>query len=192
MQYFSIDIETTGLNPNCDQILQIGIAFEDTDDITTFKDIPKAEVLVKHKRIEGQPFAINMNQDLIRRLADKNNTEDKIWDHEIEMWLRKFINIHTKGGIDGKSTINVAGKNFNSFDRVFLEKHINPCYLRFRHRAIDPAMLCIDWTSDKLPSLQECLENCKENGKVKHTAVEDALDVIRIIRLKTKYYTKGL
>jgi hypothetical protein len=92
--------------------------------------------------------------------------------------------------IDGKTkpiTLNVAGKNFGTFDKLFLQEL--PWWqklIRTRQRVLDPAILCVDWTNDtSLPSLITCKERMNIEGIVTHNALEDAWDVIELLR---KFY----
>jgi hypothetical protein len=92
--------------------------------------------------------------------------------------------------IDGKTkpiTINVAGKNFGTFDKLFLNEL--PWWqklIRTRQRVLDPAILCVDWKNDtSLPSLTQCKEKLGIEGVVTHNALDDAWDVIEILR---KFY----
>lgn len=92
--------------------------------------------------------------------------------------------------IDGKTkpiTLNVAGKNFGTFDKLFLQEL--PWWqklIKTRQRVLDPAILCVDWSNDtSLPSLTTCKERMNVEGIVTHNALEDAWDVIEILR---KFY----
>jgi len=81
-------------------------------------------------------------------------------------------------------TINVAGKNFGVFDKLFLQEL--PWWtklIRVRQRILDPAILMVNWNSDKsLPPLSVCKERAGLNNHVTHNALEDAWDVIEILR----------
>lgn len=83
--------------------------------------------------------------------------------------------------------LNVAGKNFGTFDKLFLEEL--PWWqklIRTRQRVLDPAILCVDWKADEmLPSLTTCKERKEVKGIVTHNALEDAWDVIEVLR---KFY----
>ena len=92
--------------------------------------------------------------------------------------------------IDGKTkpiTLNVAGKNFGTFDKLFLQEL--PWWqklIRTRQRVLDPAILMVDWNNDNaLPNLTQCKERAGINGIVTHDALEDAWDVIEVMR---KFY----
>lgn len=81
-------------------------------------------------------------------------------------------------------TINVAGKNFGTFDKGFLE--LLPWWKRLvkvRQRIIDPALLFCDWEIDEtLPNLYTCKQRAGVEGIVTHNALEDAWDVIELLR----------
>ena len=80
--------------------------------------------------------------------------------------------------------INVAGKNFGTFDLPTLKQL--PWWKKLitvRQRIIDPSILFVDWKNDEmLPSLKECKERGGINGIVTHDAIEDAWDVIQVLR----------
>ncbi len=81
-------------------------------------------------------------------------------------------------------TINVAGKNFASFDKHFVDRLPRwQQLIRIRQRMIDPAVIFTDWTNDKaLPALYDCKQRAKIQGEVTHDALEDAWDVIQLLR----------
>ena len=84
------------------------------------------------------------------------------------------------------TTITAAGKNFGTFDKLFLEQipRWNQI-VKFRSRIIDPSILFVDWKNDEqLPSLNECKERANVPGVVTHNALEDAWDVIQTLRTK--------
>lgn len=76
MKYVSIDIETTGLNPDNCQVLSIGAVIEDTNNPLPINKLPFFHSAILTDRIEGEPFGINMNSDLIRNIVDYSFTKD--------------------------------------------------------------------------------------------------------------------
>ena len=112
------------------------------------------------------------------------------------LWCNGFSlldsqSIHVNGKltpiIDGRTkpiTLNVAGKNFGTFDKLFLQEL--PWWqklIRTRQRVLDPAILMVDWKNDKsLPNLTTCKERAGIKGIVTHNALEDAWDVIEVLR----------
>jgi hypothetical protein len=91
------------------------------------------------------------------------------------------------GGKTKPITINVAGKNFGTFDKLFLAEL--PWWqklIRTRQRVLDPAILMVDWVNDtSLPNLETCKFRADIQGVVTHNALEDAWDVIEVLR---KFY----
>jgi hypothetical protein len=91
------------------------------------------------------------------------------------------------GGKTKPITLNVAGKNFGTFDKLFLlELPWWQKLIRTRQRILDPAILMVDWVNDtSLPNLMTCKERADIQGVVTHNALEDAWDVIEVLR---KFY----
>lgn len=88
-------------------------------------------------------------------------------------------------GYDGSQKITVSGKNFNGLDRNFLKFSSLFDEVRIHHRVVDPATLYWKPFEDtELPSLAECLKRAglSVEDDVKYNAVDDAKDVIRLIR----------
>jgi DNA polymerase III epsilon subunit-like protein len=100
-------------------------------------------------------------------------------------WCGKKIPAINRG--TNPSYITVAGKNFGTFDKLFLEKLPRwKQLIRTRSRLIDPSVLFVDWKNDNdLPSLNTCKERAGVSGAVSHNALEDAWDVIQVMR---KFY----
>lgn len=187
MPYVSIDIETTGLDDSFCQILEIGAVF---DDWTLKIDaLPTFHCYVVHERIVGQPFGLAMNSKLLYRLANppvlnewsaNNDLRPGDVARDMAAWLQIC-------GWDTKKAITPAGKNFASFDRGFLK--LLPGFedsVRLHHRTMDPAPLYFMPGDTKLPDSKTCYERAGMDGKVAHTALEDALAVVRLIRTGIK------
>ena len=77
MRYISIDIETTGLDPENCQVLSIGAVIEDTNDIKPISDLPTFHGVVLHNTIEGNPCSLNMNKDLIELISRYQTSKTK-------------------------------------------------------------------------------------------------------------------
>ena len=87
--------------------------------------------------------------------------------------------------------INIAGKNVSSFDIPFLNAKIKDWEgLRFLNRSIDPAILYFDLENDvSLPDMKTCMQRAGIDGEVAHTAMEDALVVVKLLR--NKFFKEG-
>ena len=183
MIYVSIDIETTGLDPVNDQVLQIGAIVEDTNNLLDFEDIPKFERLIRHRRITGSPYALAMNSNLIAKLAESDlygiSAEAAVLD--LYEWLLNHLGVP----LSGHRPV-WAGKNVASFDLPFLSNISNwNQYFENSNRILDPTILFVDWQKDvRPPSLQDCLRRAgfPDNRVVTHDAVSDAWDVICCLR----------
>jgi len=197
MKYISIDLETTGLDENNCQILEFGAVLEDTNNILPLEDLPRYHAYIKHPKgnISGNIYALNLNADIINKLKNEKELKDTYNFVKVDDLADDFLAWLKIQGMEIKSTtyndktnyhctITVAGKNFASFDKKFLDKV--PDFknkIRIRHRIIDPAVLFVDWKNDEaLPTLDECNEKIGHNVPVQHTAVEDSIDVIRLLR----------
>jgi DNA polymerase III epsilon subunit-like protein len=182
LPYVSIDIETTGLDPNVCQILEIGAVYDDWT--RPLRELPTFHCYVVHKQIVGQPYALALNGETLRRLADPEKGEDLLLPEEVAGKMAAWL-----GGCawDLSKSITPAGKNFASFDRQFLKRL--PDFenkVRFSHRTLDPAMLFWLPGDEKLPDSKTCYERAGMNPKVAHTALEDAVAVVQLLRTGIK------
>jgi hypothetical protein len=211
MIYVSIDIETSGLDHTKHSVLSIGAIIEDTEKKLPFLECPRFNAIVLQNEIVGSPRAIAMNKEIISLTGDYLEGTDEVRELlnsksgyqflEKEDVAKAFYSFLWSNGfstttpplepvIDGRTksiTINVAGKNFGTFDKLFLQEL--PWWqklIRTRQRVLDPAILCVDWKNDtSLPSLTQCKEKLGIEGIVTHNALDDAWDVIEILR---KFY----
>lgn len=94
-------------------------------------------------------------------------------------------------GTGVKEAITCAGKNVGTFDIKYLSEYIKNFgkTIKPRARVFDPTVMFFDYRVDEaLPDLQTCIDRARDwdssfprNGAVKHTAVEDAMEVINLI-----------
>ena len=203
MKYVSIDIETTGIDKENDQILEVGAIIEDTLNPLSFDDIPKFKAIIRHDVYRGNAYAINLNKRIFKILAKREtfkNMHDLVeYDDEnniirlnqLASKLHEFLHFNlnnNKGGFASlgleKIKINVAGKNFNGFDKPFLLKvpSINEL-IDFEYRSIDPAGFYTDFKNDEgFASLNTCLKRAGINKEIEHNALSDAWHVILTLR----------
>lgn len=187
--YVSIDIETTGLDPTCCQVIEFGAVIDNW--VTPVEELPRFHCYVLHNTITGQPFALQMNAAILKKLATVERAMHATRcyrDENDALFLRPRAicgMLHgwlQDNGIDSKKAMLAAGKNFASFDRPFLNA-LPGWDIPFYHRVIDPAMLF--WRPDvdeAPPSSKACMERAGIPGEVAHTAVEDAIAVIKMVR----------
>ncbi len=169
----SIDIETTGLNSDKHSVLEIAAVIDRGEEI---EDCEVIHCYVVHEEVLGNLYALNMNKEAIQRIINrrKNNFVFLKPDQ-----VKDYFNARLP-----KEKFTAAGANLANFDLRFLRKlgwELN-CF----HRIIDVGNLYWDWVldSDKLPGMQTCLERAGIPGNVKHNAIDDCRDVIKLIRKK--------
>ncbi len=204
MKYFSIDLETSGLNSSTCQILEFAAIFEDTSSQLCFEEIPKFERIINHKELVGSPGALHINSRLLKILAELedvrgNNRKAYIEEYNIiglsrlknDFYdfvfqnLNRYSSDKSVSNKDGSITINVAGKNFGTFDLKFLDS-VNGFKnkIRISQRILDPSILYADMADERLPNLLDCKRRAGIKGNVTHKALDDAWDVVKLLRYK--------
>jgi len=186
MKYVSIDIETTGLDPEKHDLIEFGAVVDDL----MHPEIPVEELPTFHcynvkDDYVGSPFALLMHPEIFRRIAMKPEGFRYCYNGKMGKMFYDFLKDHKLYTDEhGKIYINCAGKNFASFDLQFLKRQtdIESSKIKLRHRSIDPGSMLLRPTDDTIPGTEECLTRCKLEPVVAHTAVEDAIAVIRMIR----------
>lgn len=183
MRYISLDIETTGLDPERDQVLQVAMVAEDTDNLEiAVEELPSFTCLVKHERYEGGAFALAMNHELLEMLAGKGKREASAqifdgdrdlrqpaeWEDQAMAWLRKR-----------ERPLVAAGKNVSGFDLRFFHPDLRGM---FHHRTVDPGSVFIDFSQEAPMGLEAIKKRLGIPGGVAHDALEDARDVVRVLR----------
>lgn len=84
MKYISIDIETTGLDSDLNQILSIGAVIEDTNNLVPIGELPKFHAIIKRESVYGSIYALNLNKDLIQAMKDYSEAKTDEAKKEIE------------------------------------------------------------------------------------------------------------
>jgi DNA polymerase III epsilon subunit-like protein len=188
MDFVSIDIETTGISPELDQILEFGAVI-----VKDWKIVDSFRKTIYHERISGSPYALNLNHELIGEISNCkdifSNDNFETLDFLAESFY-SFCKKHFKLK-ENKININVAGKNFGSFDLQFLKRVPKwDEYFKINHRYLDPAILYfdIDLDKDSLPDLKKCKERSGlfTDIEVKHRADIDAEETAILIIHKLK------
>lgn len=192
MQYVAIDIETTGINSdNCD-IIEFAAVIDDLSNPEPIEKLQKFQTYFVQPVYQGEPYALSMHQRTFLKInqAIRQNTFESNDGNEKFMNIQDlpvaFYNFLTHDKYPAKKImINVAGKNAASFDLPFLKKKItNWGNLSFSSRVIDPAILYYQQGDLRLPDSKECMVRAGLEGEVAHTALEDAIMVVKLIRNK--------
>lgn len=157
--------------------------------------------ILKFKIAQTQEEKDNISEETKTVYLTEDKVVEKIfqflWDNNIryDNWEKNWGSILVQKTDDGKiyplltsnipkTFLNIAGKNFGTFDKLFLEKL--PRWkqaFQIRNRILDPAILYIDWINDdSVPGLDKCKQRAGIDGIVTHNAIDDAIDVIKLLR----------
>jgi oligoribonuclease len=199
---FSLDIETTGLNPETCQVLEVACIAWDLDN----PDMPIEGLHTFHTYVlnelplRGEPFAFSMHPEILRRIANGDPgftyTPASQVAEDLAYWMKGITQKDTN---KQQAHGHFAGKNFGAFDLQFLRRLPNwSTWIRAAHRSYDPAVLYFDPVNDdRLPDMDTC---CKRAGLLesrdlesgtfgnslttKHDAIGDARIVIQLLKAK--------
>jgi hypothetical protein len=211
MKYISLDIETTGLDKDKNQVVEVGAVLDEIGSTTPIEELPKFRAVLLHDVLVSAVYCANLHRDLWVEILEAQQIysseikkdsfvvgvfggrehtvycKPKMFETLFHRWLGEnfFSPFRAEETRNNSETIkiNVAGKNPGTFDIPFLEAL--PGWrglVKFQRRVLDPASHCILPDDEHIPDLQECLKRCGLEGTVQHTAVDDAIDIIRVIR----------
>jgi len=182
VKLLSIDIETTGLDPATCSTLEVGcVLFDPQPDLNATPQERKwktFERLIEHSRIQGEPYALQLNADILAELAGVEKTHIQIvkaaeLGPQVAQWLRLE-------GVNAENKATIVGKNYDSFDRQFLNRvpgwneFISPLVER---RTLDVGSLYFNPEDGKVVNLESCLKKIGIDTSVNHRALDDALQV---------------
>lgn len=180
MKYISLDLETTGLDPDCCDILQIGMIYD--DGVSPVKDLPRISIYNCKKSYYCEPFAAAMNKVHFERICAKTPGHRYCsTPEELRQTVEGFV---SKFDMDGR--LRLAGANIGMFDWQFIR--VDGCFngLKAAHRMLEIGSACLLPGDLWIPSLPEC---CERNGIAVdpascHDAVYDAELVVRCVRAR--------
>ncbi|RSK49476.1 3'-5' exonuclease [Hymenobacter rigui] len=186
MRYISLDLETSGSNPQRHQILELAAVVEDTRHLLPLPELPAFRRVVRHPELVGTAGALALNAGLLRELARKEPNPELCTPEELLPQLREFLLAHGfKPDKKDCVPVTMAGKNIAVFDLGFLREL--PGYgslIRAEPAMLDPAAFYLNWRKDtRLPTMQICKARAGfEDDTVAHQALADALDVVQLLR----------
>ena len=189
MKLVSIDIETTGVNPNFCQIIEFAavvfdpqpqIADPETGEVKRDRERwATFEGLVKHDVIIGEPYALQMNQEILAEIAGAKETYRTIYDSPWKL-IQEFIQFLLPHR-DGTTKLHPAGKNFCNFDLQFLKQVDGWENVPLRRRCLDVGSLVFNPNDGEIRDLKKCLEVVGIRKEISHRAIDDAMDVATIV-----------
>jgi DNA polymerase III alpha subunit (gram-positive type) len=175
--FLSLDIETTGLDDNMHQVLEIGAVFNDFTKPVRECDTFRA-VVDPGENIVGSAYALQMNVSLLREIADGAGVPLDEALECLSLWL-------ARRGITNENKTTLVGKNLGSFDVQFLRDNFEWPQNLFGYRYLDVGSM---WSTPH--GVRGQAELCKSlAAKYKlvgeaHTAVYDAQISLALAREK--------
>lgn len=204
MHYLSLDLETTGLNEESCQILQLAAVYDDTS--RPLEESPTFNVLVWAPIYTGEPYALALNQKILQTLAGMSHlvfgnlvtsrsaihngvSIDCVIQDKLALLLLYWLERQGAGLLNDK--IVLAGKNVAGFDLRFLRKLPNWDKIPAHHRVFDPGNLYLRPEDTEPPGTEECMRRAGIDAGVTHDALDDALVVCKLIRAWEKNYARS-
>ena len=195
--YISIDIETTGLNRERAEVLEIGVVADDL--VSPIDKLPKKSILISLPKDDyAEPFALNMNAGIFAQLLDpsvpKFNVEAAFKElYDLTLWVGQICHDWDVKNTDPKWATNkvcFCGKNAATFDipvlRNFFLRHgidqkgVEHWMKHVHHRVMDVGSMYFP-RFGSVPSLVD-INKITGRTEVTHRAMEDAMDVVYAVR----------
>lgn len=187
MDFLSIDIETTGLDPALHQMIEFGAVWSRVGigDVT-FRAlivydnyVTDAYCAVLHQALFAEIVGVAklmQEVDVVTIVADPTCREMGCRIENLDLLLIEWLEANGWAG----EKLNVAGKNYPAFDDKWVGDVVS---VPFRRRVLDPAMLWVQEGDSKLPNMDICMERAGiVIGDGRHTAVYDAECVVSLLR----------
>lgn len=187
MRYCSVDMESCGLIADEHSLLEFGAVIDDLQNPLPIEELPKFHCyfLPVEGVYHGSPFALSMHPKIFRRIADREEGYNYYSPMKFGFAFKRFLIDNGYEAEHGRVTINAAGKNFGASDLQFFNKQTDLAkHVKIRHKILDPGPMFVTKDDEVLPGMEECLNRMGEEPVVAHTAVEDAIDVVKLVRYK--------
>jgi len=183
MKYCSIDIETTGLIVDECDIIEFGAVLDDLSVVAPIDELPVFHCYFRKEYYQGSPYALSMHPKIFRRIAEKEGLYNYYHAEKFGYKFKQFLMQNGYEEDSGRVYINAAGKNFGAFDLQFLDRKTDlNKHVKISHRILDPGSMYAEITDTRVPGTEECLRKAGFEPNVTHEAVDDALDVVKLIR----------
>jgi hypothetical protein len=174
----------TGLDEDRHDILEFGAVVDDLQNPLPIEKLPRFHCYFLKEIYRGDPEVLVMHVEIFRRIASKSNAYKYCYPMKFGHAFKSFL-VHDCGFLAERDrvTINVAGKNFGLNDLAFLRKQTDLLkHVTIRSRLIDPGILYARIDDDSVPGLEQCKKRAGIDGEVSHNAIDDAYDIVKLVR----------
>lgn len=190
--YLFFDLETSGINPESDSILEVGFQFvdnnfENIDSVISFDDANLPQFSGSFTIFHENPEALISNENarkmhessgLLKECANKNLSHElKFVEQKIVQTIEQLKREPSYVYDNSKLQIELAGNSIG-FDRSFVKNYMPILYSKISHRVFDVRTLIsfftsCHWNEEKLPDLKQTMT---------HRAFEDVCESLRVSR----------
>jgi len=174
--YVALDIETTGLDTQTCQVLEIAMVV-DVQGLSV-RDCPVFHAIIRPEGlIVGEPYALAMNSRVLGLIADGKGHE---WDgvvDDIQSWLTALVG--------HGMTATLLGKNVGSFDIQVMRRYPHWPSKFFSYHSLDVGSLYA--TPEGIKSQKQLMREFGQDFDFpgnEHEAVYDARCSLALARLK--------
>jgi hypothetical protein len=187
MKYCSIAVATTGLNPRSNDVLEFSAIIEDTHHLKLLENCPKIQRWIDKEFYRGNPQALASSSHIFTKICELREKKSKrlIISDDLSIHFANLLRPHFTEGSIFKRPITIAGKNFATFDNLFLSRLKNFKNIPLNPRILDPSNFFIDWENDnEPPTFVECKRRCGINPDLPADTMALAWNIIEILRTK--------
>ena len=138
------DLETTGLNPEKGEILEVAFALYDP---ITGKEYFRFSEIVKeshhsHKAIDDEALRLHIESGLLAELLDAKINASHAEDSRVVMFIKDLFDVN--GGelrVEDGYVIKLAGSSIGQFDLTWLRRHFPKLSGLLHYRVVDVSSL---------------------------------------------------
>jgi oligoribonuclease len=194
VKFVSIDLETTGLDPQVHQIVEFAAVLDDLVACHPVEQLSRFHAYVRPRDgiYRVSEYCLHLHADIWAKLAGKVPLaagEEILFDDELPGYFADWLTWVGWPHKDGDTkkpldAVTAAGKNFASFDEDFIVRlpGWDKLGLRFHHRKMDPGVFFARYDDKVPPDTNECLKRAGITDVTDHRAMADAINVVRLLR----------
>lgn len=175
----AFDVESTGLEEDTCQLLEIAIILMDEDDMTTpVKELPSFQTLIYHDLYQGEATALAMNKSILKSLDNGNGKSE----HQALNAVMDFMYAHVEDRKPHPLGFNVGQLDRNMLRLLYKKFGVYPSY-PFHHQAIELGSLLMGPFGSNIPVRSiDAIRVVLGKKKHDHRAMTDCVDAIKLYR----------
>ena len=193
MKYVCIATTTTGPSPHKNDILEVTAIVEDTKNQVGVEHCPRLRFWIDKDYYKGHPATLAAQSEVFKKICKfrSKNSKFLITPDEVTINFTKFLQPHFSTHAKFEIPIPVAGFQFATHTRLFLEKFPNFKNIPFNLNVIELSNFFMDWNDSRPPSFGDCVKRSKIQSTAETNLFNSRLmaqDIIKMLR--TRYSNK--